>query len=68
MANHLSILPNYRAWTRLIRDPSSRQESGIPNLRGSFYGGKGTRPSIENTICDSNAFRKEYLGIELEIR
>jgi hypothetical protein len=32
MANHLSILPNFRAWTRLIRDPRSRKESGIPKL------------------------------------
>ena len=37
-------------------------------FEGFFYGGKGTRTSIENIICDSNAFRKEYLGIELEIR
>ena len=32
MANHLSILPNYRAWSRLIRDPRSRGEGGIPKL------------------------------------
>ena len=32
MANHLSILPNYRAWTRLIRDPRSRKKDGIPRL------------------------------------
>jgi len=34
MANRLSILPNYRAWCRLIYDPASREiENEAPSLR-----------------------------------
>jgi hypothetical protein len=32
MANQLSILNNYQAWCRLIYDPKSRQEKGLPKL------------------------------------
>ena len=73
MANHLSILPNFRAWTRLIHDPKSRGEKGIPQLveykiRTELLGEGERNPAIAARIRErSSLLAKTREEVEADI-